>query len=169
MHNPICVLLVVENNAFRQTIRTWLQHITDLTCVSEARGEATALELQGEFDPGVNLLDFEAVSVQSGQTVSRLNQAYPHSKILVLSAHNNQEYLIVDLFRKGAWGYLDKDVCQPSEIIAAIRVVSKGQAVLSPSIAGWILNEIFQMRYGSHTLPTVRPDNPGGQTDDHSR
>lgn len=142
MHNPTGVLLVVANNAFRQTIRAWLQYATDLTCIGEADDEAVALELCGKLDPGVILLDFAAVSGQNGQSVSRLSQAYPHSKILILSVPNNQEDLIVDLFRQGAWGYLDKDGCQPSEIAEAIRLLSKGQAVLSPSIAGRILNEL---------------------------
>jgi two-component system invasion response regulator UvrY len=146
MHEPTCVLLVVADNAFRQVIRAWLQRTGDLTCVGEARDGAAALALHRELDPGVILLDFAAVSGQNGQSVLRLNQVYPHSKILVLSALNNQEELIVNLFRQGIWGYLDKDGCQPSEIIEAIRLLSKGQAVLSPNTAGRILNELAQLQ-----------------------
>jgi DNA-binding NarL/FixJ family response regulator len=57
-----------------------------------------------------------------------------------------QERLALEAFRKGARGYLVNGKSRPSEIVEAIRTVSRGGAILSPGMAGWILDEICQKR-----------------------
>jgi DNA-binding NarL/FixJ family response regulator len=83
--------------------------------------------------------------------VARLDERYPHSKILVLSAFEGQERLVLELFRKGAQGYLDKGSSQMADVVEAVRTVSRGGAVLSPGMAGSILGEVSQMRRCSET------------------
>ncbi len=153
------VLIVDESDLFRQTICTCLENTDDLIIVGQARDEKTFIEQNGALEPDVVLLGLHTLQPDAAQTVARISEQYPRSKILVLSAYDGQEQLVLDVFRKGAQGYLDKDTSQISEIVEAIHTISRGGAILDPGMAGWILGEIAHMRRQSETGTKVRRKN----------
>jgi DNA-binding NarL/FixJ family response regulator len=146
MDYPLRVLIVDENDLYRQTMRTWLENTDGLAVVGEAQDGQGAMELIGELEPEVILFGADTLRLDDVQTVAYINERYPHSKILVLGTYEAQDRLVLDLFRKGAWGYLDKGDSQPPDIVEAVRAVSRGGAILSPGMAAWILDEIAQMQ-----------------------
>jgi DNA-binding NarL/FixJ family response regulator len=88
------------------------------------------------------------------QAVAQINALHPQGKIIVLSA-SSQEHLGLDVLREGACGYIVNGGSQPVEIVEAIRTVCRKGAILSPRMAGWVLDEVMQGRQkqGQKKLP----------------
>lgn len=145
MANPIRVLIVDENDLFRQATRALLESAEGITAVGEAKDRQEAIELIRELQPDVVLWGVDTLRPDDLQTVALISELCPYSKIIVLSV-KGQERLALEAFRKGARGYLVKGKSKPPEIVEAIRTVSRGGAILSPGMAGWILDEISQKR-----------------------
>ncbi len=115
-----------------------------LTVVGEAQDGQTIIEQIDALELDIILL---VLNTQSDACiVTRISERYPHVKILVLGAGNDQTRLALDVFKQGAQGYLDRDTNPLSEIVGAIRTLSRGGAVLDPGMAGWILDEIVYMQ-----------------------
>ncbi len=144
MNSPIRILIIDEHDAFRQALHTHLEQADSLTVVGEARH--TSIEQISALEPDVILLGLNAPCPNDVHIITRINERYPRVKILVLGAGDAQDRLALDVFRQGAQGYLDKDANSMAEIIAAIRTLNRGGAILDPGMAGWILSEIAQMQ-----------------------
>ena len=161
MDHRIKLLIVARNAPDRQVMRAWLADATDITVVGEAQGEPEALTLTGKRQPDVVLLGVGALDLDDLQAVARLHARYPHSKIIVLSHSDDQEALALEVLREGAWGYLAGGRSRPPErsperastelgavsrrrLVEAIRTVARGGSILSPGMAGRILDELSQ-------------------------
>ncbi len=146
MTSSVRILIVDEQEVFRQALRAHLEQADDLMLIGEAQDRQTAIEQIGELEPDVILLSLNAPHPDDAQIVARINKQYPHVKILVLGVYDDQVELMLDVFRKGAQGYLDKSASPMTDIVAAIRTLSRGGAILDSGMAGWILSEIACMR-----------------------
>ena len=139
----IRVLIADDHLVVREGLRTILEVADDIEPVGEAANGSEAVRLVGELAPDVVLLGVGTLCPDDLETIVQISERYPHSRVLMLSAcDGGQERLALDAFRKGLWGYLIKGKSQPLEIIEAIRTVHRGGAILSPCVAGWILDEI---------------------------
>ena len=141
MNYPIRLLIVARNASDRQTVRGWLANAPDISVVSEAGGESEALALTAELQPDVVLLSAENLGPRELRTVDHLNACSPQTGIIVWS-HHDDESLMVEALREGARGCLARGRSQPAELIEAIRTVAHGGSVLSPGLAGRILDEL---------------------------
>ena len=144
MDHRIKLLIVARNAPHRQVMRAWLAGTADVTIVGETQGEPEALTLTGKRQPDVVLLGVGALDLDDLQAVARLHARYPHSKVIVLSHSDDQEALALEVLREGAWGYLAGGRSWPPELVEAIRTVARGGSILSPGIAGRILDELSQ-------------------------
>jgi DNA-binding NarL/FixJ family response regulator len=127
-----------------------LEGANGITVVGEAKEGRQAIALIRETCPDVILLDISARPASDLQAMVHICVLFPDAKIIVLSGED-QEQLALDAFKKGALGHLVKQKAQPIEIVQAIRAVSRGEAVLSPAIAGCILDKVIQER--RHSTP----------------
>ncbi|MBN1954478.1 MAG: response regulator transcription factor [Anaerolineae bacterium] len=141
MSDPIRVSILDGDNLFRQSARAWLETAEDIVVVSEAK-RPEAMTLIRETRPDVIVLGVSASRADSLQMVEQLCELFPQIKIIVLD-DDGEEQLALEAFRKGALGCLLRRT-QPAEVVAAVRTVAKGKAVLSPSVAGRILDEIVK-------------------------
>jgi DNA-binding NarL/FixJ family response regulator len=151
MNDSVSILIVDGDDVFRQTVCAQLENEDGLTVVGEARDAQSAIEQSGALEPDVILLGLNTLCPDHVQTVVCISERYPHSKILVLSNCDGLERSVLDVFRKGAQGYLNKGSSRMADIVEAVHTVSRGGAVLSPGVAGWILGEVSQMRRQSET------------------
>ncbi len=140
MRDPIKVAIVDDDDTFRRQTRALIEGAELVTVVGEAQDEQGALDLARDQRPDVILLSLETCGPQAAAQMRKLS---PGTQVIVWNAPG-QERLVLEAFRQGALGHLVKGQAQPDEIIRAIHIVSRGEAVLSPGMAGHILDEVVQ-------------------------
>ena len=150
VNDSIKVSIVDDNDLFCQRTCALLEGADGITVVGEAKEGPQAIALIRETRPDVILLDIGARPTSDLQTMGQICELFPEAKIIVLNGEG-QEQLALEALKKGALGHLVKGKVQPAEIVKAIYAVSRGEAVLSPGIAGCILDEVMQER--RHSAP----------------
>ena len=129
----IRVLIVDDHSVVREGIRHVLASDPALAVVGEA-GDTPAAIAQAELTrPDVVLLDITMPGASGLEAVPRLLAVSPRTRVLMLSVHDNTEY-VLQAVRAGAHGYLRKDTT-PAELRQAVRAVHKGDAFFSPTAA----------------------------------
>ncbi|MFI5611762.1 response regulator [Amycolatopsis sp. NPDC051903] len=135
----IKVVLLDDEVLVRSGIRMILESDPDIRVVAEAGDGAGVAELVGEHRPDVVLTDIQMPGVD-GLEVTRLVTALPDAPaVVVLTTFDLDEYVHTAL-RRGATGFLLKDT-PPRELVNAVHVVGRGEAVLSPAITRRLLTE----------------------------
>lgn len=129
----IRVLIVDDHAIVREGIRHVLSTDDGVEVVGEAGNGAEALGLVERLEPDVVILDLSMPGLSGLDVVARLRTEAPATKVLVLSIHDQEEFVLESL-RAGAQGYLRKD-SSPAEIRSAIRRVNEGGSALSPDVA----------------------------------
>jgi len=135
----IKVLIVDNDDAFCQKARASLEGAGGITVVGEATDGPQAIAMIQEMQPDVVLWDVDLEGSAQLRTLS------PRTKLIVVHARD-QEHLVLDAFKNGALGHLPRREIRPDDIIAAVRAVSRGEAVISSGIAGRILDQVIQER-----------------------
>ena len=138
MSTEVRVLLVDDQRMFREGIRTRLEQEPDIQVVGEASTAAEALSLVQTTNPSCALVDIRLPDASGIELAKRLRQGWPALKILVLTGYDFDQY-VQALARIGVDGYLLKDAPQDA-LVAAIRDIAAGGAVLSPQIASKVLH-----------------------------
>jgi DNA-binding NarL/FixJ family response regulator len=110
-----------------------------LELVGEAASATDAIELVLDLGPDVVLIDTRLPDSPGVQTIDQLALLAPASRVLVLT--RSEENRVVEAILAGASGYILK-TAPPKAIIAAVRATAAGESVLSPQIAGKLLQRI---------------------------
>ncbi|HEU4699982.1 MAG TPA: response regulator transcription factor [Gemmatimonadales bacterium] len=130
---PIRVLIADDHTVVRMGIRHVLEREPGFTVVAEAGTGEEALARALEARPDVVLLDITMPGESGLQTAARLRRQLPEARVLILSMHDNPEY-VMEAVRSGAHGYLLKDTAA-TDLRRAVRAVYDGEAWFSPAIA----------------------------------
>jgi DNA-binding NarL/FixJ family response regulator len=133
MTAPIRVLVVDDHAVVREGIRHVLSGSGEFEVVGEASEGTDAVALTGELQPDVVVLDITLPGKSGLRLVEALRKAAPGARILMLSVHDQTEY-VVQSVRAGAHGYLRKDTT-PNDLRQAIRAVHQGDSFYSPAAA----------------------------------
>jgi DNA-binding NarL/FixJ family response regulator len=147
--SAIRVLLVDDHVLVRAGIRSLLEKIPSVEVVGEASSGREALKLVKSKSPGVVLLDIAMAEMGGLEALPRITKDFPSAKIIILSAHANEEYVIRAL-RTGASGYMLKDAAA-TELKLAIQLVDEGQIYLSPSISHTTIDDYLDRLNGAQT------------------
>jgi DNA-binding NarL/FixJ family response regulator len=139
----ISVLLADDQPLLRRGFRMILEAEPDLTVTAEAGDGAEAVELTRRQAPDVVLMDIRMPGTDGIEATRRITVAHPDVRVLVLTTFDLDEYAFGAL-RAGASGFLLKDV-RPAELVAAIRTVAAGDAVVSPRVTRRLLEEYAQV------------------------
>lgn len=134
MIRPIRVLVADDHTIVRTGIRHVLESEAGFEVVGEAANGSEALSLVAQLRPDVVVLDISMPGESGLKVAARLRDSSPEPKVLVLSMHDNAEY-VLESVRAGADGYLLKDTAV-AELRSAIRAVCRGESYFSPPIAG---------------------------------
>ena len=131
--STIRVLVADDHTIVRSGIRHVLESEPGFTVVAEASTGGEALELASSLHPDVVVLDISMPGESGLRVAAELRRRVPETHVLILSMHDNTEYVLESL-RAGAHGYLLKDTAA-TELRDAIRAVRRGESFFSPPIA----------------------------------
>jgi DNA-binding NarL/FixJ family response regulator len=148
--NMTRVLLADDHALVRAGIRALLEKIPNVEVVGEAGTGREALELVRSKLPNIVLMDIAMTELGGLEALPRITKDFPSVKVIILSAHASEEYVIRAL-REGASGYMLKDSAT-SELELAITSVIHGKIYLSPSISRPVIDDYLQ-RVGGAVSP----------------
>jgi DNA-binding NarL/FixJ family response regulator len=134
---PTTVLLADDHVLVRFGIAALLDAEPDLTVVGQAADGAEAVVLAHELRPDVVLMDLSMPTVDGVEASRRIHSDHPDTRILVLTSFSDQTR-VREALRAGAIGYLLKD-CAPTDLLAGVRAVARGESPLDPRVAGTLL------------------------------
>jgi DNA-binding NarL/FixJ family response regulator len=148
--NATRVLLADDHALVRAGIRALIEKIPNVEVVGEASTGRNALELVKSKLPNLVLMDIGMTELGGLEALPRITKDFPGVKVVILSAHANEEYVIRAL-RSGAAGYMLKDAAT-AELELAIRSVTEDKTYLSPSISRTVINSYLE-RVGGQLSP----------------
>lgn len=146
----IRVLIADDQAVVRAGVVSVLAAEPDINIVGEARDGLEAINQALELKPDVILMDIFMPGCSGLEATSALAHRLPQTKVLILTVSDSEE----DLFHAvkfGARGYLLKSATV-DEILAAVKRVAEGEAILSPYIAGKLLDELCHEPFTSASL-----------------
>lgn len=129
----IRVMVADDHTVVREGIRHVLEREPGFVVVGEAASGADAMRIAGETHPDVAVLDISMPGESGLSVAARLRREQPETRVLILSMHDNPEY-VLEAVRSGAHGYLLKDSAGV-ELRAAVHAVHGGDSFFSPPIA----------------------------------
>jgi DNA-binding NarL/FixJ family response regulator len=148
--NAIRVLLADDHVLVRAGIRALIEKIPNVEVVGEAGTGREALELVKSKLPNLVLMDIAMAELGGLEALTRVTKDFPSVKVIILSAHANEEYVIRAL-RSGAAGYMLKDAAT-AELQIAIDSVAQDKTYLSPSISRTVIHSYLE-RVGGQLSP----------------
>jgi DNA-binding NarL/FixJ family response regulator len=145
--NAIKVLLADDHSLFRAGVHALLSNIEGVDVVGEADTGRKALEMVGARTPDVVLMDIAMPEMNGLETTTRVTREYPGVRVIMLSMHAGEEY-VMQALRAGASGYLLKDAAT-SELELAVRAVARGETYLTPTISKRVIDDYLMRTTGS--------------------
>ncbi len=133
----IRVLLVDDQELIRYGLRLVLDAQPDIEVVAEAADGAEALRAARQLQPDVVLMDVRMPGMDGIEATKQLSAALPNVRVLVLTTYDRDEFAFGAL-QAGAAGFLLKNT-RPDELVAAVRTVRTGDAVVSPRVTAKLI------------------------------
>jgi DNA-binding NarL/FixJ family response regulator len=137
------VLVADDQSMVRAGFRMLLAGEPDIEVVAEASNGLEATEKAARFHPAVVLMDIRMPELDGLEATRRIVAADASARVLILTTFDLDEY-VYEALRAGASGFVLKDD-PPEQLIAAIRTVAAGDALLSPSITRRVIKEFARI------------------------
>ena len=140
------ILLADDHALVRQGIRSLLAGIADFEVVGETANGREALKLIRALTPDIVLMDISMPELNGLDATAHALRAQPHLKVIILSMHATEAY-VLEALRAGAAGYLLKDA-EAAELERAIRTVARGERYLTPSVSHHVIERFMRAERG---------------------
>jgi DNA-binding NarL/FixJ family response regulator len=138
------VLIADDQALVRVGLRKVLESEPELTVVGEAVDGEDATAAAGELTPDVVLMDIRMPVLDGIEATRRIVRARSSTRVLILTTFGLDTY-VYDALRAGASGFMLKDA-PPEEIVAAVRIVASGDALLAPAVTRAVIEEFVRQR-----------------------
>jgi DNA-binding NarL/FixJ family response regulator len=139
----IRVLVADDQSMVRAGFRMLLSREQDIEVVAEASDGREAIDKAARFRPTVILMDIRMPELDGLEATRRILAADDAARILILTTFDLDEY-VYEALRVGASGFVLKDD-PPEQLLAAIRVVAGGEALLSPAITKRVIEKFTRI------------------------
>jgi DNA-binding NarL/FixJ family response regulator len=145
------VLIVDDQSLVRAGFRMILEAEEDIEVLGEAADGREAVEEVRRLRPDVVLMDVRMPEMDGIEATRQLQDGGSSTKVVMLTTFDMDEY-VYDALRAGASGFLLKDV-PPEQLVAGIRAVASGDALLAPSITRRVIEEFVRRPPDSARMP----------------
>ena len=139
----IRVLVADDQSMVRAGFRMLLADEQDIEVVAEAENGREAVEKTARFNPGVILMDIRMPELDGLQATRQILAEDPGVRILILTTFDLDEY-VYEALSAGASGFVLKDD-SPEQLLAAIRTVAAGEALLSPTVTKKVIKQFARL------------------------
>ncbi len=138
MSDTIRLILIEDHAMVRAGFRMLLEAQPDMAIIGEAESGPEGLTLLETLQPDVILLDVSMPDLGGAETAELLKAQYPAIRILAVTIHDSQAYLL-QMLNAGVDGYLPKRAAA-DELVNAVRAVHEGKRYIHPSLVGALVN-----------------------------
>jgi two-component system response regulator NreC len=140
--SKIRLLLVDDHEIVRAGLRMLFMAEDDLEIVGEVGSAEEALHAVRKVEPDVVLMDVALPGMSGIEATRRIKEANPHVAVLALTMHEDEQYFF-EMLNAGASGYMPKRAA-PDDLVSAIRVVSRGEVYLYPTLAKLLVKDFLE-------------------------
>lgn len=140
----IRILLADDHSIVRSGLRSLFRTTREFVVVGEAANGEDAVRLAARLHPDIAIIDISMPKMNGIEATKLIKQRHPDIKVLILTIHENEEY-IYEMIRAGANGYVLKDA-EKQEIFTAVRTVASSEPFFSPSVSKLIIQNIAKKR-----------------------
>jgi DNA-binding NarL/FixJ family response regulator len=151
--DKIRVVIVDDHAMVRAGFRLLLEQMKDVEVAGEANSGRRAIELVRTEHPDLVLMDIGMDGMNGLQATARIAQEFPDTKVLMLSMHANEEY-VLQATQAGAYGYILKDG-ERHELEIAIRLIAQGKTYFTPAVSRRVLDR-YMSRLDAEIGPLER-------------
>jgi len=145
------LLIVDDQELVRTGLRTILQGVEDFEVAGEAADGLSAISQAAQLKPDLVLMDIRMPHLDGVEATARIRASEPAPRVILLTTFDLDQYVYAGL-RAGASGFLLKDTLA-AELVAAIRAVLAGDAVIAPSATRRLIERFLE----------AAPPDPAGQ------
>lgn len=135
----IKLVIIDDHQLFREGVKRILEFEETFVVVAEGEDGKEAVDLVQEYSPDVVLLDINMKEVNGIEATRQLVEAYPNTKVMILSIHDDESY-VTHALKTGASGYMLKEM-DSDELIEAVKIVADGGSYIHPKVTHKLVNE----------------------------
>jgi len=147
MENRLRIVLVDDHTILREGLRALLSAVPNFEIVAEAEDGREAVRCVEKLGPDLLLMDLSMPRMSGMDAISEIKKRFPATKIIALTVHKTEEYLMATL-QAGVDGYVLKDATH-DELVMAIHNVMAGKPYLSPGISEKVIEGYLEGKEGS--------------------
>ena len=148
------IVLADDHVLFRQGLKRMLEEVPNVGVVGEAGDGLELIQLLDEVTPHLIILDISMPNLRGIEAIREIKKTHSKAKILMLTMHNDKEYLYQSVLA-GADGYLLKKDAD-SEFFAAVEKIRQGGIYVSPHLSGMLSEDWEQIRRGIRPILSDR-------------
>jgi two-component system, NarL family, response regulator DegU len=133
------IVIIDDHQLFREGIKRILQFEENLEVVAEGADGSEALALVEKYRPDIVIMDINMPHINGVEATRQLVETYPDTKVVVLSIHDDENY-VMHALQTGASGYLLKEM-DADTLVEAVKVVAEGGSYLHPKVTHNLIKE----------------------------
>ncbi len=142
------IVIIDDHQLFREGIKRILQFEENFEVVAEGADGSEAIALVEKYRPDIVIMDINMPNTNGVEATRQLIETYPDTKVVVLSIHDDENY-VMHALRTGAIGYLLKEM-DADTLVEAVKVVAEGGSYLHPKVTHNLIKEYRRLAAGKN-------------------